>query len=373
MTERPTRRLTPTRLAPVALVVLLAAAAFLRPGDDGGALQLANPDRTRVTELHAALAALPDAPLVLIGMDADLGTYPEIRVAVRAALADLLARDARLAFVSFTPEGRAIAGAELDRLRRAGFGDEELLDLGFIAGSEAGMVRAVTDLLPSGADGSVADAIPAADDGMGSFAMALVVGGAELGPRTWVEQVGTRLPGLPIAAIVPTFAQPEVAPYLRTGQLVALLATLRDGAAYAADVGDIATDAQAVPERVPSALAMLLGMLVALGALGRSLAASVWGVAPEPGDDAGPSRRGRGGGPVTDGGAVQDEAHADATAATDAESATDDESATDAESATNAESASDVDAEAGADAAEAPADGPQPSAEPEPEPEGDTR
>jgi hypothetical protein len=289
MTARASGRSSRARFAPLALVVLLGAAVFLRPGDEGGSLLLANPDRTRVAELQAALDALPDAPLVLIGLDADLGTYPEIRVAVRAALADLLARDARIAVVSFTPEGRAIASAELDRLRRDGVGEDELLDLGFIAGAEAGMVRAVTDLLPAGTEGPLAGAIREADGGMAAFAFVLVVGGGEFGPRTWVEQVGTRLPSLPIAAIVPTFAQPELAPYLRTGQLVALLATLRDGAAYAADVGG---GAQAGPDRVPSALAMLLGMLVALGALGRTVAAGLRGVTPGPGDGAGaPSRR----------------------------------------------------------------------------------
>lgn len=296
---------------------------LLRPGDDGGPLLLANPDRTRVAELQAAFAALPEAPLVLVGLDADLGTYPEIRVAVRAAFADLLARDARLAVVSFTPEGRAIASAELDRLQRDGFGGDELLDLGFIAGAEAGMVRSVTALLPVGVEGSVADAIREADAGMGAFQLVLVVGGGELGPRTWVEQVGTRLPSLPIAAIVPTFAQPEVAPYLRTGQLVALLATLRDDAAYAADVGG----AQAAPERVPSALAMLLGMLVALGALGRAVTAGLWGVGPAPADGAGPSSRRRRGGReadiATDAGPTEADAAAEPEAGSEAATAAD--------------------------------------------------
>lgn len=288
MTQRRPGRLTPARLAPLALLVLLGAAVLLRPGDDGGALLLANPDRARADELQAAFAALPEAPLVLVGLDADLGTYPEIRVAVRAALADLLARDARLAVVSFTPEGRAIAGAELDRLRRDGVGADQLLDLGFIAGAEAGMVRAVTAIVPAGAEGSIADALREADAGMAAFGLVLVVGGTELGPRTWVEQVGTRLPSLPIAAIVPTFAQPELAPYLRTGQLVALLATLRDGAAYVADVGG---GGDAAPDQVPSALAMLLGMLVALGALGRSVAANLWGPTRGPDDLTGRSGR----------------------------------------------------------------------------------
>jgi hypothetical protein len=279
MSEREPRRPMRASLAAVGLVVLLATATFIRPGDQGGAVLLANPDRSRVTELRAAFAQLPDAPIVLIGLDADLGTYAEIRTAVRVALDDLLGRQALLAFVSFTPEGRAIASAELDRLRRAGVREDSLLDLGFIAGAEAGMVRAVTDLRATDQASTAAGRLNDAGGGMAAFALALVIGGGELGPRTWVEQVGTRLPSLPIVAIAPTFALPELAPYLRTGQLTALLATLRDGAAYAATANSrtppVATDAW--QQRAPSALAMLLGMVLALVVLGRTLAFGLWG------------------------------------------------------------------------------------------------
>jgi hypothetical protein len=266
-------------LAPLALVALLAVATVVRPGDEGGALLLANPDRSRVSELRATLAELPESPLVLVGVDPDLGSYPEIRTTLRAAVDDLRARQARLAVVSFTPEGRAVAAAELDRLGRAGLTDESLLDLGFISGVEAGMVLAVTDILPDDAHGAVADAVREAGGGMGAFDLLLVVGGSDLGPRTWVEQVGTRLPAVPMVAIAPSFAQPELAPYLRTGQLVGLLATLRDGTAYTAAVAHdgALSPAGGSPEPVPSALAMLIGMLVALAVLVRTLATSLWG------------------------------------------------------------------------------------------------
>lgn len=283
MSESHPRSRRRVALAPVVVVGILAVASVVRPGDGGGALLLANPDRSRVSELRTVLAALPERPLVLVGLDADLGTYAEIRTTVRAAFDDLLARQGRLAIISFTPEGRAVATAELDRLRRAGVGADRLLDLGFIAGAEAGMVRAVTDLVGADLDGTLTTAVRERGGGMAAFDVALVVGGGDLGPRTWVEQVGTRLPALPIVAIAPTFAQPELAPYLRTGQLAALLATLRDGAAYAAAVaGDGAqpTVRNEPPERVPSALAMLIGMLLALAVLGRNLATGFWGHPP---------------------------------------------------------------------------------------------
>src|SRR5580765_4548368 len=117
-----------------ALLLALSIAVLIGSAVSGGPLQLANPDQSRVTEVRAAFEALPPDALVLVAMDADLGTYPEIRPAVRVALDDLLARGDSLAFVSVSVEGRAVAAAELARLRAAGEAPDSLLDLGFISG-----------------------------------------------------------------------------------------------------------------------------------------------------------------------------------------------------------------------------------------------
>lgn len=276
-------------MAWLVLLVVLAVGVIVGSGEMPDGLQLANPDPVRSAQVRAAFALLPDQPLVLVAMDPDLGTYAEIRPTLRAAFEDLRRRGASLAFVSVTAEGRAIAAAELERLREAGAEDEALIDLGFVAGAEAGMVRLVGDALPPGASGRVAEAITAAGGGIGAFQMALLVGGIDIGPRSWVEQVGTRLPTLPMVAVAPTFAQPELAPYLRTGQLAGLLATVRDGAAYTQAVeadGFILLSDGARGDGPPSSLAMLVGMLVAIGVLGRQLLGSVSrpgvGRAPDP-------------------------------------------------------------------------------------------
>jgi hypothetical protein len=265
---------------PLALLAALTIAAFLGPSDGGGPLRLGTPDRTRVDQMRAVIDALPASATVLVGMDPDLGTYAEIRPAVRAVMADLLSHGARLAVISFSPEGRAVAVGELDRLRRAQVSDASLLDLGFVAGSEAGLVRSVTHVLPPSASGTIADQVSVAGGGIGAFNLVMLVGGGDIGPRIWVEQVGSRVPDLPMVAIAPTFAQPESQPYLRTGQLRALLATVRDDAAYtdllASEGGGTAGNA-ATSDAPPSALAMLLGMLVALGVLAQSSAAGVVG------------------------------------------------------------------------------------------------
>ena len=250
-------------IAPFALIGLLAVAVVL---PNLAPLSLANPDRTSVAGFRAALAALPAKPVVLVAFDADFGTYPEITYATRSVLDDLVQQGASLAVVSYSPEGRALAGAELERLRRGGLGDDRLLDLGYRSGVEAALVQSVTSVVPAASSGPIAVRIRGDGGGIDAFDAALIVGGSDLGPRIWVEQVATRTPELPLLAIAPTFLWPELQPYLASGQLAGLLGTLRDGVAYGADSAGRAGGAAAT-ERPPSAVAMLLGMLVAIGVL----------------------------------------------------------------------------------------------------------
>ena len=249
------------RAAPALLLLLVLVVASLLDAGMGG-LRLASPDRSRVDQLREAIANLPDGALVLVACDADLGTYPEIRAATRVAIDDLAAHDARLAIVSFTPEGRAIAGAERNRIARAG--GEPPADLGFVAGAEAGLVRSVASVLPAESAGATIDAIRERGGGLGAFDMVLVVSGSDISARSWVEQVGTRLPDLPIVAIAPTFLDPELEPYLRSGQLRALLATLREGVTYTEAVQ---SGTGTLPGPTPGPLPMLIGMLAAIAVL----------------------------------------------------------------------------------------------------------
>ena len=65
-------------------------------------------------------------------------------------------------------------------------------------------------------------------------------------------------------AVAPSVLLPELRPYLESGQLRALLATPRDGAAYRDSVAPAAGAADAGP----APLAVFVGMLVAIGVLG---------------------------------------------------------------------------------------------------------
>jgi hypothetical protein len=248
--------------APALLLLLLLVVASLLSGSVGG-LTLASLDRSRVDQLRSAIGDLPSGALVLIACDADLGTYPEIRATTRVAIDDLAAHGAQLAIVSFTPEGRAIAAAERDRIARGGT-EEPPADLGFVAGAEAGLVRSIASIVPATAEGPLFDTIRERGGGIGAFDMVLIVSGSDISARSWVEQVGSRLPDLSLVTIAPTFLDPELEPYLSSGQLTALLSTLREGVAFAEAVSAGST-ADAGP--IPGTLPMLLGMLAAVGVL----------------------------------------------------------------------------------------------------------
>ena len=74
-------------------------------------------------------------------------------------------------------------------------------------------------------------------------------------------------------AVSPAVLLPELEPYLESGQLRALIATPRDGAAYR-DAADVAV----VPG--PAPLAVLAGMLIAIAVLGGAVVTRVGGLLP---------------------------------------------------------------------------------------------
>lgn len=255
------------RAAPLALFALLML-AWLAPPPSG--LEVGAGGSPAADRVTATLDELPDSAVVVVGFDPDIGTYPEIRPAVRTLLAALLDRDATLVFVSLTPEGRALLLAELGRLEAAGADPDGggIVDLGFVAGAEAALV-ALSRSAP------VADATPELGvqldaSGLAVADLLVIVGGNDLGPRTWVEQALPRIGSPPTIAVAPTVLLPELLPYVESGQLDALIGTPVDGAAYRTAAGE---SGAAAADRPVDRLALLVGMLGALGALGQALGA----------------------------------------------------------------------------------------------------
>lgn len=263
------RRALARRAGPAALVLLLAAATLVSLDE---ALRLEGGDGSIQQRWAQTLDALPEEATVLVGFDPDLGTYPEIRPTVRVALAELYGRGANLAFVSLTPEGRALGLAEIDRLTRSGANPRRLADFGFLPGAESALVRLARAFPDPIVDGALARSL--AEGGFADIDAVLVVGGNDLGPRAWVEQVLPRIDGVPLLAVAPTILLPELMPYLATGQLDALVGTPRDGATYRA-AAELGTADRLVSPDAPSTLAILVGLIVAVSVLGQGLIAGL--------------------------------------------------------------------------------------------------
>jgi hypothetical protein len=259
--------------APILLLAVLAIGLLIPTG-----LDLADPESPAAVGLDAVLAALPDEPTVLVGFDPDLGTYAEIRPTVRTLVAALAERGAAVAMISLTPEGRALALAERGRIDRLASGALGITELGFVPGAEAALVTVARAIAGSGEF-----ATPEGPATLETPDLIVVVGGNDLGPRSWVEQVQPRVEAIPIVAITPAALLPEVEPYRASGQLAALIATPRDGASYraAADLG--AFDVLGDVSGGPPALAVLVGLLAAVSFLGDGLVRRVLpGLAPRP-------------------------------------------------------------------------------------------
>ncbi|MGI8659314.1 MAG: hypothetical protein ACR2K4_11200 [Candidatus Limnocylindria bacterium] len=262
-------------LAPL-LVLAVLGVAWMLP--DGDATALAAPDDRASEAVTDALDGLAPDSLVLFGFDPDVGTYAEVRPTVRTLIADLLARNARIAFVSLTVEGRALASVEFARLQRVEADATRILDLGFVPGAEAGLVDLTRGIRTDDAVGGRAFARILAQDGIAAFDAIVVVGGNDMGPRSWIEQVAPRIDPVPILAVTPTILLPEVQPYAQSGQLAAVLGTPLDGATYrsTADVGRLE---RIIEPTEPRGLPVLVGMLLAILALGQVLVVRLMGSA----------------------------------------------------------------------------------------------
>lgn len=246
--------------APLGLLIVLVVAIALPIGDE---LDLAQPDSEAAEGFADLVATIPADSSVLLGFDPDIGTYAEVRPTVRAVIAALAERGVGFVLVSLTPEGRALAVEERASLVEGGADGSSLVDLGFIPGSEAALVRIANALSGSSALGTSARAELAGVD------VVLVVGGNDIGPRSWVEQVAPRVESIRLAAISPTILLPEVAPYAETGQLVATISNPRDGAALR-ELLD-ATTGRADDDDGPPVGAVLVGLAVAIAFLGEGL------------------------------------------------------------------------------------------------------
>jgi hypothetical protein len=246
-------------------VYLVILAAVLVPlltqtGFSAGLL----PTAPEVAAVHQALAELPAGTPVLVAAEYEPAFVPELEPPAVALMDDLLGYGLRVLTVSTIPEGPALARQALARARvgHPGAADgHQFASLGYLAGGEPALrAFAAGPLAAAGAEyfsGQPLEAVPAAGGiaRAGDFGLILVVSGRPEPVRAWIEQVGSQ-PGVRLAAVVSAAAEPQLRPYLASGQLVGLIS----GQAGAAQLERLARR----PGRATAGLDALSGGVVAI-------------------------------------------------------------------------------------------------------------
>jgi hypothetical protein len=233
---RPTRVLN----AIMAVALMLAVLAPLITGSQVAARPQMSAFPESANVFNAIEVLPPDAP-VLIAFDVEPALYGEIKAPIRAVLAHLLDKQARLVFISTQPTGPALA----ERVLQEEFAStptvstSDYTNLGYLAGGMAALRSFSSD--PRAAVLSVSATLqdpwqtPALQsiEQLNDFALVLILASDAEDGRAWIEQTGTQLSnGLYIVSSAQ--AAPVMRPYMQSdpATLRGLVSGLIGGAYY---------------------------------------------------------------------------------------------------------------------------------------------
>jgi hypothetical protein len=233
---RPTRVLN----AVMAATLMLAVVIPLVSGSQAAARPQLSAFPESADVFNAIEVLPPDAP-VLIAFDVEPALYGEMKAPLRAVLAHLLDRQARLAFISTQPTGPALA----ERILQEEFSSSPTVatknytNLGYLAGGMAALRSfssdpraAVLSVSATQQDPWQAPALLSIAQ-LNDFAFVLVVASDAEDGRAWIEQTGTQLSN-GMYMVSSAQAAPVMQPYLQSDPptLRGLVSGLIGGAYY---------------------------------------------------------------------------------------------------------------------------------------------
>lgn len=189
---------------------------------------------------YSQVDGLSDAANVLVVFDYQPGYAGEMEPIAGPVIDHLIAKNARLAFVSTSP-----TGVLLNQRIMKGRGyvkGQDYIDLGYLPGDAAGIQVFADDPSVLGTDyqaGDLWNAIPGFEDiknrtNGANFTAAIVLTDNPDTGRMWIEQAGPKLNGAPMMMVVSAQAAPMLRPYYVSGQIKGLVSGLSGGAAYQA-------------------------------------------------------------------------------------------------------------------------------------------
>jgi hypothetical protein len=222
-------------IAGILLITVLFGA--LLPDITGGSV-FPSPDKSgeqsHIGAFKEIIDNLPDNANVLVVADYQPGFAGEIEPAAGPVLDQLMAKNARLAFISTAPIGSYMAERLLQKFStkypyQAG---TQYANLGYLPGGAGGIqVFAELPLTTVGRDLWAEDALKAVTK-FSNFATVIVMTDNPDTGRLWIEQAEPSLRPQPMLMVISAQAEPLIRPYLASGQIKGMVSGLEDGVLY---------------------------------------------------------------------------------------------------------------------------------------------
>lgn len=199
---------------------------------------------------HSQVENLPDVAEVLVVFDYQTGYAGEMEQAAGPVLAHLMAKNARLAFVSGSPTGVLMSERLMtaQNKRRVAIDAKSAyekgihyIDLGYLPGDAAGIQVFAINPGILGDDYEAGNLWTAESglnniDALSDFKAAIVLTDNPDTGRMWIEQAAPALQGKPMLMVISAQAEPMISPYYESDQVQGMVAGLAGGAVYEAAI-----------------------------------------------------------------------------------------------------------------------------------------
>jgi hypothetical protein len=190
------------------------------------------------------IGSLPSNAPVLVVFDYEPALSGELEAAAAPLMDHLLLQGPRLALISTSPTGPALAERFLHDTNSSPLvaghnyqAGQQYVDLGYLAGGPSGVqyfAISPIDAAPFTLDGQPAWQLPPLQglQKLSDFdAIIVLTDNADSG-RVWIEQTGSTIGNTPMLMVISAQAEPMILPYYNSGQIKGLVTGLAGGEAY---------------------------------------------------------------------------------------------------------------------------------------------
>ena len=193
------------------------------------------------------VGSLPSNAPVLVIFDYDPALSGEMEAAAAPLMDHLLLQGPRLALISTSPTGPALAERFLHDASASPLvaghnyqSGQQYVNLGYLAGGPSGVqffAGSPTEAAKFTLDGKQAWTMPPLQEvrALSDFAAIIVLTDNADSGRVWIEQTGSTIGNAPMLMVISAQAEPMILPYYASGQVKGLVTGLAGGEAYAAD------------------------------------------------------------------------------------------------------------------------------------------